>query len=175
MLETLRHPFIGTPAQPSLSEYWAMGDPNQEKPPVLEERRDDLNPTWVLAKLLALDPKFAHITNVDSNRHYATVLILPKGIYAFDGVWRDPRFAALSNAYNGATKPNLEPCRLWSKYTKTMVEAWSSYNNRQYHARLLRPEENNKQPQPERFNGVILPTAHTIKELVSQVVKKSTS
>lgn len=159
--------------QPSLSEYWKVGDPNEEKPLIWEELKDDLNPRWVATKIITLNPDFAIVTNADENRHTATVLILPNGLEVFDSICGDPRFAALSNAYNGSTEPNLQVCESWNSDIKESVGAWYSYRQRQSQARGA--EDHQIISQPETYKGVHLPTAYDIKEVVLDVINKPTA
>lgn len=174
MPETLQRTPINADSYPSLSEYWAKGDLNQEKPPIWEELKDDLNPRWVLTKLLlSLKPGSLIVTNSDDSRSTATVLNLPDGKETINDIAGDPSFSALVNAYNGATEPNLERCELWTPETKASIKAWFFYRQRQRQFR--RAEDHQIIPQSERYRGVLLPTAYTIKEFVLDVVNKSTT
>lgn len=100
--ETLLYP-------PSMEEYWKVGDPNHEKPPILEIDPSPHNPMWILVNHLASDPNasLVSIRNGGSNGNngfdskHVTVWVLPKGLGVINNVWGDEEFVSIMKRYGG--------------------------------------------------------------------------
>lgn len=86
-----------------MEKYWEVGDPNHEKPPVLEIKPDPNNPMWVLVKYLDLDPN-GNLVSIRNGGSHVAVWVLPKGLGVIDSVWGDEEFIQVMRKYSGLSQ-----------------------------------------------------------------------